>query len=47
MTAFTLTISPVLDNGSIVAGCCGYGGLNDSGDKGNAGGPTIRDHRKK
>jgi hypothetical protein len=24
----------------------GYGGLNGSGDKGNAGGPTIRDHRK-
>jgi hypothetical protein len=24
----------------------GYGGLNGSGDKGNAAGPTIRDHRK-
>jgi len=25
----------------------GYGGLNGSGDKGNAGGPTIRDHRNR
>jgi hypothetical protein len=39
--------SPVLGNVGIAAGCCGYGGLNGSGDKGNTGGSTIRDHRNK